>query len=400
MKLIINDRIHKRTIDYFNDFHLTLKHDCIASGFSFRFYFDPKNKDHAELACVSHYHEATIEHNGEKLITGYILANTFNNGAKPQLVEIAGYSKPGTLEDCDIPPTSLYKGCYPLETTGLSLKEIIEKLLKPFSIGLVIDSSVDQDSKIQFQEAGTVNLVDGQMQDSPAQIFAVDSASLSDSVDRKINKANARQDQNIRSYIMELCTQRNIILSHDVNGNLLLTRANTTQAAIMDFDVPEGGLPGIEMSMSFNGQGIHSHIVVMSQPDITGDNAGEETIVNPYCPILFRPKVVIQTSGTNVSLPEFARQQLGAELKNIVLTILIDRWDLNGKLIKPNSMITVYNPACFIYKKLTRFFVQDVEYIGDAKKMTAKLTCVPPEAYNKQSVQNIFVDPHHNFPRI
>jgi prophage tail gpP-like protein len=400
MNLIINDRIRKRNIELFNDFRVNLKYDSIASTFSFKFYFDPTNKEHAELACVSHFHEVIVQHNDETLITGYAISNAFNASSKKHLVEIAGYSKPGTLEDCDIPPTSLYAGCYPLETTGLSLKDIALKLLKPFSIGLVIDAVAGANSQIQFEEAGEVNIVDGEIQNGPGNIFASESLGVSDASEKKIDKANARQDQNIRSYLMELAVQRNIILSHDANGNLLFTEAKTNQKPIIDFDLPNGDIPGTSMSMSFNGQGMHSHIVVMSQADAAADNAGEETVVNPYCPILFRPVVHIQTSGTNVSLKEFGRQKLAAELKNVVLTIATDRWDINGALIKPNSIITVYNPECYIYNKATPFFVQDVEYIGDAKKMTAKLTCVPPEAYNKQNVKNLFVDAHRNFPRI
>ena len=399
MKLIINDRVHTRTVEYFSEFKLNLKYDSIASTFSFKFYFDHTSQTHAETACVSHFHEAIIEHNGEKLITGYILSNAFNTGPKEELVEVAGYSKPGVLEDCDIPPESVTPGCYPLETTGLTLKEITQKLIKPFSIGLVIDAGASAGAELAFDEAGTATVVDGQIEGESFSQSVTQVTSLSDAVDRKITKANAKQDQNIRSFLMELAVQRNIILSHDVNGNLLFTEAQTNKPPIMDFNVPESGLIGTSMNLSFNGQGMHSHITVVSQPDATGDNAGEFTIRNPYCPILFRPKVVPQTMGTNISLPEFARQQLAAELKNIILTITIDRWDMNGALIKPNNTITVYNPKCFIYKKTT-FFIESVAYTGDAKKTTAVLTCVPPEAYNKQSVKNMFVDPHKNFPRL
>jgi prophage tail gpP-like protein len=287
MKLIINDRIRKRTIEFFNEFKLNLKYDSVASTFSFKFYFDPKNKEHAELACVSHMHEAIVEHNGETLITGYILSNIFNTSAKKELVEVGGYSKPGVLEDCDIPPLSVVPGCYPLETVGLTLKEIAEKLIKPFGLGLVIDSQATTGATLAFDEAGEANVIDGLIESESGGQTVTQTASVSDAVQKKIDKSNAKQDQNIRSYLMELAVQRNIILSHDANGNLLFTEAQTNKNPIMDFDVPANGLIGTSMNLSFNGQGMHSHITVMGQPDILGDNAGEYTIRNPYCPILF-----------------------------------------------------------------------------------------------------------------
>src|SRR5688572_1535114 len=111
MILKINHRLGVSKVEFFNNFNLNLKFDSVASTFGFQFYFDPTNKEHAELACVSHFHEAIVEHNDEVLCTGYILSNVFNRGPKKQLVQFGGYSKPGVFEDCEIPPDM-----YPLQS--------------------------------------------------------------------------------------------------------------------------------------------------------------------------------------------------------------------------------------------------------------------------------------------
>ncbi len=365
MNLKINHRLGVVDVTYFNNFTLNLKYDSIASTFGVEFYFDPKNKQHAELACVSHYHECILQHNGETLITGYIISQSFMSQSKKQLVQLGGYSKAGVLEDCEI-PTNLY----PLQSDGLTLKEIATKLIAPFKLGLVIDGVSIKESNQKF--------------------------TLEEKLDKSIPKTNAKESENIKSYLTALATQRNIILSHDTKGNLLFTEAKTNQKPI--FHV-ENGVIATTIKMTFNGQGIHSQIEAIKQADSSGGSSGYAIVYNPYCPIVFRPKVITQSSGDTNTIEEFANNALAAELKNITVTITTDRWEIDGKLIKPNNTITIYSPENYIYKK-TKFFIESVSFTGNQKEQIATLICVLPCVYDRTVPQNIFVDAHKNFPRI
>lgn len=365
MNLKIDHRLGVFDVSFFSKFTLNLKYDSIASTFGVEFYFDPKNPDHAEMACVSHFHECIIEHKGERLVTGYILSNSFSDQAKKTLTKIGGYSKPGVLEDCDI-PTSLF----PLQVDGMNLREITQRLIAPFGISLVIEGVSKEESDQAF--------------------------TLDEKLDKKIEKTNAKQSQNFKQYLTDLAVQRNIVLSHDVYGNLLFTEAKTRQEPL--FHV-EKGVIATDIKMTFNGQGIHSQIEVLKQPDSAGGDGDKFIIYNPYCPIVFRPKVVIQSSGDTSTLEDFAKQLLAAELKNITLIVEIDRWDVYGKLVKPNNIITVYSPENYIYEK-TKWFIESVSYSGDAEKETAILTCVLPETYNREYPKNIFVNVHENSARV
>jgi prophage tail gpP-like protein len=355
MNLKIDHRLGIQNVDFFNAFSLNIKHDSIASTFGFNFYFDPKNKSHAEIACVSHFHEAIVEHNGQTLITGYILTQSFSDSSKKELAKFAGYSKPGVLEDCEIPPS-----LYPLQTDGLTISQIASKLIAPFSLEIEIDTSVESE------------------------------------MNRVIKTTTAKETQKIKDYLTELCVQRNIIMSHTSDGKLLFTRAKTENTPIFHF---EDTALGTHMSLVFSGQEMHSHITVMKQADSEGGNAGELTIQNPYVPIVYRPTVITQNSGDENTLVEFARNVLAQELKNIVLTITMDRWEIDGQIILPNNTITVTNPELFLYKE-TLWYIESVSYTGDEDKEIAVLTCVLPEVYNNKTPKNIFVDPHQNYPRI
>ncbi|HXP52176.1 MAG TPA: hypothetical protein VN922_19625 [Bacteroidia bacterium] len=390
MELVINDRIKKRTITNFNRFTLELAYDSVASAFSVEFYFDPKNHDHAELACVSHMHEAIVSHEGETLITGYIITQAFNKGPKKELAQLAGYSKAGIFEDCDI-PTSMY----PLEIDGMTLKDIVSKIIAPFNIGFVIDASASKASTAPFLIGDPV-IEDGYIQDGATTETSVENDSLADKMNKNIKKANATESKNIKSFFTDLCAQRNIVLSHNSDGNLLFTTPKTHQKPVANFG---SGTPSTHISLSFNGQMMHSHITVVKQADSDGGNAEEVTIRNPYVPILYRPKVITQTAGDDTSLEQTAQQALAAELKGVQVIITTDRWKIDGKMIRPNTLVTAYSPENFLYKKVL-LFVEKVKYDGDKNKYVATLTCTLPEVYNTDYPQNQFVDVHKNFPRI
>lgn len=380
MILRINDRIRNRKVEHFNSFRFNLRYDSVASTFSFNAYFNPENSEHKDLFCIGHYHKCTLEHNGELLLTGYILSQVFNSGSSKELIGLGGYSLPGVLEDCHIFPDKVSKSdpilsntsildtlvnsvkqlitessSYPLQSDTLSLKEIASKLITPFGLKMIIDPVVSKDMDSPFEST------------------------------------NAGETQTIKDYLTELAAQKNIILTHNEYGNLVFTRAKTDQQPVLDF----GEIPGTSMSLSFNGQNMHSHISVLKQQDFEEDESvadefkNQFTVRNPYVPYVFRPKVVVQTSGTSKDTPKVAKSALASELRSLTLKITIDRWDINKKLIKPNSIVAVKNPDIYLYDR-TKWFVEEVEYSGDNESMTAVLTCVLPEVYNGKTPEYLF----------
>lgn len=370
MELIINDRIRQRKIDKFNSVRVTLRYNTIASTFSFDFFYDPDILETKELACIGHYHICKLYHNGELMLTGQMLSEGFTNTSTRQLVAIGGYSLPGILEDCQIPsnaaidaaiasgnlkikPPDSIPYCYPLQSDGLSLRQIAEKLIKPFNLTMVIDPSVK------------------------------------DVMEEPFSETSAEAKDSVKHYLTELATQKNVNITHDIKGNLVFTKVNTDLKPIFFFNVPKGGLPGVKMNLDFNGQQMHSHITVMQQADADGDNAGESTIANPYVPFIFRPKTIIQSSGDIIDTEVAAKNALAAELKGLPVKVSLDRWTINDKLIYPGQMISIKNPEIYLFNK-TDFIIESVDYKGDQKELTSVLTCVLPEVYNNKTPQYIF----------
>lgn len=354
MILKIFDRFKVRKVEFFNGFRLSLGYDQFGSTFAFSFYFDPNNPDHKELACVSHYHDCTVEHNGETLVTGFALVQGFTYSPEKQLATISGYSKPGFFEDCNIPPD-----IYPLQSDGLTLLQIAKKITSPWNM------------------------------DTKYKIDIIVDPLVSEKVNKTFKKSTASETTTIAEYLRELAQQKQIIISHDEKGNLLFTQAKTEQDAFLFFDFTNGMIPGTSFVMNFSGQQMHSHITVLKQASTDGGNAGEYTIRNPYVPTVYRPKTVSQSSGDDIDTQEVALRELAKEWENLTLTITTDRWEVDGKIIKPNSIVEIIAPELYIYTK-SRFFVRSIDFDGDADETTATLNCVIPEVVNGKMAKSIF----------
>lgn len=353
MILKINDRFRNRKVDFFNEFTLNLVYNSNASKFRFNYYFNPFDIEHKEMSCVTHFHEVTLEHEGLRLLTGVITNQSFKTSSVKQLASFAGYSKPGVLSDCEIPPS-----IYPLQSDGLSLNQIANKLIDPFRRNYGLDYKID-----------------------PA---------VASKMNQSFDTSTASESQTIIDYLSELAKQKNIIISHDVNGDLLFTEAKTDIKPILDFDLTKGSIPGTEFTMTYDGQGMHSHITMQKQADIDGGNAGEETIRNPYViGSVYRPTVKSQTSGNDNNTLSAGQRALSNELKGVTLTIKTDRWIVDGKMLTPNNMISIYAPELYIYRK-EKFFIESISYEGNEKETIATLNCVLPEVYNGKKPINIF----------
>jgi prophage tail gpP-like protein len=354
MILKINDRFRNRKVLFFNQFSLNLVYNSNASQFRFQFYFDPTNPEHKELACVTHFHEVTLEEDGEMLLKGVITSQNFRVSSVKELCSFSGYSLPGVLSDCQIPPS-----IYPLQSDGLSLQQIANKLIQPFR-----------------RNYGLEMVVDPAVQSRMNQPFET---------------STANETETIIDYLSGIAKQKNIIISHDEKGRLLFTEAKTDIDPILDFDLTkEQSIPGTQFSMNYDGQGMHSHITVQKQASIDGGNAGEETIRNPYViGSVYRPAVKSQTSGDDNQTFSAAQRALSNELKNVTLEIQTDRWIVDGKILRPNNIITIKAPKLYIYRK-ERFFIESINFEGDETQTIATLNCVLPEVYNGKTPQSIF----------
>jgi prophage tail gpP-like protein len=370
MVLEIYDRIRVRRLTYFTNYEIHMKYDSIGSTFKFDYYFDPNNPEHKELSCVGHYHIATLKEGDRTLMTGFILSIVFDDHSEEQLVSISGYSLPGVLQDCEVPfgtindwfakkrpviINNIVNNTWPgtLQSNGLSLREVAEKILNPFQLTMVIDPSVAADMEKPYDET------------------------------------TAKESQTAKSYICELAAQKNIIVTDDEFGRVVFTRPKKKKA-ILQFVRGDKAIPGTKMNLAFNGQGMHSHIKAIQQNDIYEDIPTSNALVdNQYVPFVFRPHVCVQNSGDANDTIQAAKNVRAKELKNMPLTIETDRWGVNGVIFRVGDFVEVTNPKLYLYKA-SSWFIEELTLKGDPEKAVATMHCVVPEVYTGEEPAYIF----------
>lgn len=391
-------------VTFFNDVHINIKFDSVASTFSLQMYFDPNNPLHAEIAAVSHMHECSLFYvhetagryknesgrfvttTDELIITGFMLSQVISDGSAPAFMQIGGYTKTGVLQDCDIPTN------VDMQSDGLTFRQIVNKILPYFGnpksggFEFFIKSS-RADSVFSDNSAGS----------GPAELKSI-IANLEDDADLVIPKSTAPESTNVLSYLKELAIQKDLTLSHDVFGNLIVNAPYTGNDYL--FEIGTDSSKAIKcqaMTLNYNGQAMHSQIEGIRQPDKNGGNKAYAIIKNPLVPVVYRPKVISITSGDDNTIQKAVRSELGNELKNVPLKITLDRPTANGKFIMPNNTILVKNRNCYLYE-LSKWFIEEIDYKKDAKEETFEITAVLPGVYGGD-IKNPFIDPHKNLPK-
>lgn len=329
MKIKINGSI----CENFNAVKIDLSLDSIASKFAFKVRFNPENDTHKELFKPLQYHKVEIFNEDNALIfTGTILNHSFESSAAPSLLTISGYSTCGILEDCTIPVSQ-----YPLQSDNRSLADIAKRLCGFFNIGVVIDESVNT------------------------------------GVNRVYAKTTASPTDTIKGYLSKLTSQRNVLLSHNSKGEVLLFKPNDKQKPKYFFNKENT----LNMSSSFNGQAMHSDIYVVRQP--SGENTGVSTADKINNPLIgkFRPTTKVLSSGEDTDTAKAADNELASELKAISVKVNLP-YLLED--IKPGDIVNVHNHEIYSFA-YSRYMVSDVSYSYDVNAGITSLDLVLPETY-------------------
>jgi len=363
--------IDKKTVNYFTTGTLTLKLDSNASTFEFSTYFQCQDKDYQEIFKPLQYKDIEVYNSKNKLIfTGTILNHRFKSTKARELVIISGYSKCGILEDVCVPPDK-----YPLESTNKSLKDIAMQLCGYYGINVLVS-----DQAKSISETALKSKVKNVTAKSDFATIEAKSKSV-------FGRTSASPTESIREYLAKLASQKNIVLSHNEKGDVLLFQPDYMQKPRYFFT--KGNT--LEMTMDFNGQALHSDIYIVRQP--SDENAGlstfdlaKNTLVGKY-----RPTTKIMTSGDDAQTKDAAENELASELKAINLTV-----ELQGLFdeIYPGEIVNVHNHYIYCYA-YNRFMVDTITMKFDAKEDKTTLGLVIPETFTGGPlIRNILFNHH------
>ena len=307
MKIKINDRFYYS----FDEVVINYTLDSVASAFSLKARFNPDNEFHKAIFKPLQYQKVQIFDDNDNLkLTGVIVNTSLKSSSVGELQSVTGYSKAGVLEDVNIPFSS-----YPLEKNNVSLNNIARSLLDPFGISFTFTSNVSNDMNLNYA------------------------------------KTTATATDNIKSYLSKLASQRNILISHGPDGNIIFTRPITTQLPKYYF-TDENTL---SMSLNVNGQSMHQAIDVIRQPSKNNNGVSTvdyatNTLVNAN-----RPIVKILTSGEETDAKKSADNILADELKGISVGISLP------KILELNcgDIVEVMNEEIYLFNR-TKLMVSSI----------------------------------------
>lgn len=351
---------------YFNEVRIDTTLDTVASTFTFLARYVPDIPGHKELFRPLSYAKIEFfDENDRLLSTGTITHWVFNSTPDPNLVQLSGYSLPGVLDDCQIPYS-----LYPLESNNRTLKQITERLLVPFGLKLIVYDIVAKECS------------------------------------QAITKTVAKPDETIKDYICSVANQKNVVVSHDIHGNLIMFRPDIKALPKLTLDSQNT----LTMELNVDGTRLHSDITTLRQPsrgddtdafgtvkfkDKNFDNFNVDqgqtfkissinTVKNPLVKT-FRPFVDKLTKLSFYDTNRAALNMRAAELKNIKIDFSLDYW----AAISIGDVIEVINPELFINNKVKMVLESTTIQQSSASK-TMSGTVVLLESFTGDEPQNIF----------
>jgi len=351
---MIELKVNGKDFKHFSGVDVNLGINTIASTFNFSGVFNIDDSTLKSTFKPLSYNSCEIwivdQDKGirEKIITGTILNPALSTQRKIKLTGLSGYSKTGVLEDSTIP-----QELYPLQFDGLGLDAITKKICDYFGIQLFIFDNAKADA---------------------AKVF---------------EKTKAEPGETVKAFLSKIARDRNITISHDNLGRLLLYRIlNQTPPKIK---INENDFGVNRISFTPNAQAMHSSITVIKQASTKDQNEGKATVESPFVKGIKRPLTKMLSHGSGTDTVKAANAIASSEAKNLPITIELEGWTFQNKIVRAGFYIELTAPSIFI--QTTKLVLEKVNYKADPKKgKTLTLTAVLPCVYTGElPAKNPFV---------
>lgn len=335
-------KVNGRNFSHFQKLEVSLGIDTIASTFNFNGFFEISDTELKKIFRPFSYTSCQVwfidEDNGikERLITGILLNPALSEQRQIRLTGISGYSQTGIFEDVNIP-----MDLYPLQIDGLGLDKIAKKFCDYFNIPLYIYDNAKEDCA------------------------------------KVLEKVKAEPSQTIKDFLSKIASDRNITITHDNLGQLVLYKILNKTAPKISID--ESDQKVISIAINPNGQGMHNPITVMKQSSTDSQNEGITTINSPFIDYI-RPHVEVMENGSEIDTEKKANAIACREAKNFPITIELEGWTFNNKIVRAGFYIELTAPSIFL--DTTKLVLQRVTFKTDPQKgNTQTLEAVMPCVY-------------------
>lgn len=322
-------------ITQFANFTLQRSVDSIGANFSFTTPFYPNVKIYRDLFRPFAYPVVTIKINNVLVFTGVLEAISPQLGSSFNTVVLQGRSKASVLVDC-----TFEKSDFPVQFSQAKLDEISNSVAKKYGISSVFADEIGP----LFEEAGP---------QSPTETVFV--------------------------FLQNLARQRKLLISEDVNGNLLYRKANVTGKPVAV--LKEGDRGVVVSAATYDGQQRFSSFDTFGQEPGKTDNFSRT--LDPALTGVIRPKALQANDTNNGNIEDVSKWAATAAVANSIrIPLGLVGWQTpDGDLWEENQIINLTAPSLMIYKPFP-FLVTSVTLNETDKDHTASVDLTIPGAYS------------------
>lgn len=189
----------------------------------------------------------------------------------------------------------------------------------------------------------------------------------------------------IYPFLVELAKQRDLIISNDENGDLLITRAVDEKSVAQLYD---DAAPVLSVTPMHDEQNYFSDYTAIIPIMLDGLPVATYTAKNKRLQNVLRVENYEANDAFNGEERQIAESRRARGLANSIgyeVSLATIR-DPQGKLYRPNSYVNLTAPTAMIYND-TKFFVRSVNLVLDGNSKTCTLDLVLPESFNGKDVE-------------
>jgi prophage tail gpP-like protein len=305
------------------------------SSVTFSSPFNPKDKVFRDAFRPFSFRDVFFAIDDKILMSGTMLTPKPSLDADKQIVNVVAYSRCSVMNDC-MTSTKLF----PLEFNNSKIDYVAKVLSNSF--GLTADFRAASGSRFE--------------------------------------RVAVAPDKQVVPFLIDLCQQRNIVISDNEYGNPVFWQSLKDGEIIANFN--EGDPAVISVEPFFSEQDYYSHISSVSNADI-GDSGSIYTVKNPFLLDAFRPFVFVPKDANKANNVDVARAKMGRMFANAVsYTITVPTWrDPSGALWDVNKFVNLYAPGAMVYNK-TKMLIRQIKLTRVEDSETAQLNLILPGGFS------------------
>jgi len=308
--------------------------DTVADGFAASLQWSPSDLELTELIRPYGYQAVKCYLGGRKRFTGVLYSVNPSSGSGGVVVALEGASAAADIVDSTVRP--------PYESKKITLKDRATELIEPLGIPIVYDFDDNE-------------------------IF---------------DQVTARATDKIFQHLAGLATQRAVLISSTVDGEVIFYQAKTTGAPVGTLE--EGKPPVRDSAAKFDGrQRFNVYKAIANSPNRKRKTATAKDTAIPKSRFLTF-SAEDSTAGNIQAAADWRRSKQVADA--LTMEIPVDSWySPNGELWSENTLVTYKAPSLFIPDGFD-FIIRRVEFNFEKNGTTATLSIVPPNVFTGEPI--------------